>query len=64
MLGPLLFIIYINDLDSGICSEVSKFEDDTKVGRVIRPDQDDSELQGDLDELYDWARKWQMEFNI
>ncbi len=59
-----LFIIYINNLDSGISSEVSKFADDTKVGRIIRTDQDASELQGDLDRLYDWARKWQMEFNI
>ncbi len=47
------FIIYINDLDSGISSDVSKFADDTKVGRVIRTDQDASELQDDLDRLYD-----------
>ncbi len=38
--------------------------DDTKVGTVIKTDQDASELQGDLDKLYDWERKWQMEFNI
>ncbi len=44
MLGPLLFIIYIIDLDTGISSDVSKFPDDTKVGRVIRTDQDASEL--------------------
>ncbi len=64
MLGPLQFIIYINDLDFGIGSEVSKFADDTKVGKVIRTDQDARELQGDLDRIYDWAMKWQMEFNI
>ncbi len=51
MLGPLLFIIYINDVDSGISSEVSKFPDDTKVGRVIMTDQHARELQGDLDRL-------------
>ncbi len=33
-------------------------------GKVIRTDQDVRELQGDLDRLSDWARKWQMEFNI
>ncbi len=58
MLGPLLFIIYINNLDSGIRIEVSKFADDTKVGKVVRTDQDVRELQGDLDRLCDWARKW------
>ncbi len=63
MLGPLLYIIYINDLDSGISSEISKFADDTKIGKVITTDQDARTLQGDLDRLYDWPRKWQ-EFNI
>ncbi len=51
MLGPLLFIIYISDLESGIRREVCKFADDTKVGKVIRRDQDARELQGDLDGL-------------
>ncbi len=50
MLRPLLFIIYINDLDLGIVSEVSKFADDTKVGKVIRTDQDARELQGDKED--------------
>ncbi len=54
----------VNDLDSGNSSEVSKFADDTNLGKVIRTDQDVRELQGDLDRLYGWARKWQMEFNI
>ncbi len=47
----------------GISSKVSKYADDTKIGRVIRTNQDDNELQGDLDRLDDWVRKWQMEFN-
>ncbi len=55
---------YIHNLDSGISSEVSNFADDTKVGKVIKTDQDARELQGDLDRVYDWARTLQMEFNI
>ncbi len=45
----------------GISSKVSKFADDIKVGIVIRTEQDASELQGDLDMLYDWARNGHME---
>ena len=33
--GPLLFLIYINDLDSGVSSDISKFADDSKIGRII-----------------------------
>ncbi len=47
-----------------ISNEVSKFADDTKVGKVIWTGQDARELQGDLDRRYDWARTWQMEFYI
>ena len=36
VLGPLLFIIYINDLDNGISSDISKFADDSKIGRIIK----------------------------
>ncbi len=56
--------IHINELDSDINNEVSKFADDKKVGRVIKIDQDANELQDDLNKLYDWARERQMEFNI
>ncbi len=46
----------INDLDFGISSEVSKFADDIKVGKVIRTEQNASDLQGHLHRFYDWAR--------
>ena len=36
VLGPLLFIIYINDLETGINSGISKFADDTKIGRPVK----------------------------
>ena len=64
VLGPLLFLIYINDLDSGISSDVSKFADDTKIGRVIRSDSDVIALQSDLDKMNEWSNRWQMQFNI
>ena len=35
VLGPLLFVIYINDLDANIGGMVSKFADDTKIGGIV-----------------------------
>ena len=48
VLGPLLFLIYINDLDSGISSDISKFSNDYKIGKIIRSVSDVKDLQGDL----------------
>ena len=64
VLGPLLFIIYINDLEIGINSDISKFADDTKIGRPIVNDDDARVLQEDLVRLYEWSEKWQMKFNV
>lgn len=40
VLDPVLFVIYINDLNRRISSAVSEFADDTKIGRVITSGQD------------------------
>ena len=64
VLGPLLFLIYINDIDLGITSRLSKFADDTKIGRKIESVQDMIEFQKDIDRLVAWGDKWQMKFNI
>ena len=40
VLGPLLFLIYISDLDAGITSRISKFANDTKIGRVIEAERE------------------------
>ena len=63
MLGPLLFLIYINDLDAGITRRISKFADDTKMGRVIEAESDRERLQKDLNRLHEWSLKWQMNLN-
>ena len=49
VLGPLLFLIYINDLDDSITSNVLKFADDTKVFRKANTDDDKQHLQNDLE---------------
>ena len=48
VLGPLLFLIYINDLDDNITSNVLKFADDTKVLRKVNNNGDKQHLQNDI----------------
>ena len=64
VLGPLLFIIYINDLDDGLVSKVSKFADDTKLGSNVAQLTGVESLREDLRKLGEWSEKWQMPFNL
>ena len=64
VLGRILFLIYINDLEDDISSKVLKFADDTKVFRKVTNDTDKQSLQDDLDKLVKWSEKWQMLFNF
>ena len=48
VLGPQIFIIYINDLELDIRSNIAKFADDTKIGRTINGIEDCQVLQNDL----------------
>lgn len=63
VLGPVLFVIYINDLPEVVDSLCSMYADDTKVYRPVKTSEDNKYLQKDLDNLVDWADKWQMRFN-
>ena len=63
VLGPVLFLIYINDLDQDLVSKISKFADDTKLGKAVSTLEDCQSLQKDLDSLHNWSLEWQMEFN-
>ena len=66
VLGPLAFIIYINDIDwtAELISILKKFADDTKLGHRVRNDEDRRILQDCLDKLIDWADTWCMDFNV
>ena len=63
VLGPLLFLIYINDLPSFVISESYLFADDTKIFRCIEGKSDQSLLQSDLNSLSEWSNNWLLEFN-
>ncbi|KAJ8042793.1 RNA-directed DNA polymerase from mobile element jockey [Holothuria leucospilota] len=63
VLGPLLFLVYINDLPDNISSEVRLFADDCVIYRQIKNNLDQVQLQKDLNNLSEWQNKWQMHFN-
>jgi len=64
VLGPVLFLVFINDLDQCIASNILNFADDTKIFKEVRDNTDCEALQRDLDNVVLWAQKWQVEFNI
>lgn len=64
VLGPLLFIIYINDLPDVVKSHCKLFADDAKLYKQIANVQDFEAIQEDLFELCRWTLKWQLFFNL
>ena len=64
VLGPILFLIYVNDMDDGITCKISKFADDTKIASRVTTTHEKESLQSDLDRLVSWADEWQMKFNV
>ena len=64
VLGPLLFLILINDIDEDIKSSfLSSFADDTRVGMGVETLEDVEQMQNDLNKLYEWANRNNMELN-
>ena len=64
VLGPLLFLCYINDITSGTSSSTKLYADDVRTYRIIDNEDDCKMLQRDLvDLLQTWAHKWNMSFN-
>ena len=63
VIGPALFLIYINDLPNGIKSKVRLFADDTLMYLAINNSKDCQQLQHDLTLLQMWGEEWLMQFN-
>ena len=64
VLGPILFLIYINDLDEDVKCKISKFADDTKIANRVISLSQQQELQNYLNTLGEWAVDSQMFFNV
>ena len=64
ILGPLLFLIYINDLADGLSSNAKLFADDTSLFSVVHnANTTANELNNDLVKISRWAYQWKMSFN-
>jgi ribonucleases P/MRP protein subunit RPP40 len=64
VLGPLLFVIYINDIDTATVNKLLKFADDTKILSVVSSADQVRQLRLDLVNLFKWSQDWLMLFNL
>lgn len=64
VLGPVLFLIYINDLVGNLESAASLFADDAKIYKILRTEADVAALRRDMERLDEWSKKWLLSFNV
>ena len=64
VLGPLLFLIYVNDLEKNIKSDINFFADDTMLFSIVNhPVISANDLNHDLKVIHEWAYQWKLELN-
>lgn len=63
VIGPTLFILFINDLPSCASNQTRLFADDTKLFGVVNTNEDQERLQSDIDAFTKWANEWKMKFH-
>jgi hypothetical protein len=63
ILGPILFLLYVNDIPSIVSSTAKMFADDTKLYCPIHDVGDCRTLQADLNKLTEWSKTWLLKFN-
>ena len=70
ILGPILFVLFINDMPDNVNTNLLMFADDTKIYNIIRKKEEEtletperSDLQHYIEILNNWSEKWQLKFN-
>ncbi len=63
VLAPIMFQVYINDIHEGVTSYMNLFADDAKLLKIINNKEDCLALQRDIDKIWEWSKKWKLEFN-
>ena len=64
VLGPILFLIYVNDIPETVNCSIKMFADDTKLFRTVKTIDDCNILQNDLNTLSQWTNDWLLSFNV
>ena len=64
VLGPILSLVYINDLEEGVTGKLLRLADDNKLFRKTKEIGHKQKLQDDIDRLVRWSEKWQMFFQF
>nr|VZI34746.1 unnamed protein product [Spirometra erinaceieuropaei] len=64
VLGPILFLIYVEDAARALDCEVTMFADDMNIWSVIRDSADEDRLQMNLNRLEEWSNRWLLRFNF
>ena len=64
VLGPVLFLVYINDLVNNLECFTLLFADDAKIYREIKSEEDIKAMERDLIRLQEWSAKWLLTFNV
>ena len=64
VLGPTLFLLYINDLPDTVTCNTSLYADDTLLYQEVNTKQDQLDFQANVDRVYEWSQKWEMPFNV
>ena len=64
VLGPILFLIYVDDIPERINCSIKMFADDTKLFRTVKSIDDCIIFQNDLNTLSQWTNDWLLSFNV